>query len=125
MKMAEKDMTTDTLEQLFAEARDETVHLPDELMQRILADAERQQVDAPQGAVADGSATASGFWHQMLAMLGGWPAMGGLAAACAAGVWIGLAPPTFLPDPAELVMGVQSDIDLIDSNEFVLALSEE
>jgi len=29
--------------------------------------------------------------------------MGGMVAACGAGLWIGLVPPDFLPDPVEIL----------------------
>ncbi|MBE9639936.1 hypothetical protein IQ782_24070 [Salipiger pacificus] len=32
-------------------------------------------------------------WREALRVFGGWPALAGLAAACAAGVWIGVASP--------------------------------
>ena len=39
------------------------------------------------------AAARRGGWRDILGGLGGWPAMAGLAAACAAGVWIGVAAP--------------------------------
>lgn len=38
-----------------------------------------------------------GWLREMLAALGGWPAMAGLVAACATGVWFGAAAPSDLP----------------------------
>ena len=51
-------------------------------------------------------------------MLGGWAGLGGLAAASAAGVWIGLAPPEFLPDPAGMVFQQEEDLELFQSFAF-------
>jgi len=120
--MGETDRDIAELEQLFAESRQGTGQVPGDLMQAILADADR--VQAGFSPVAE-PALRPGKWAQLLALLGGWPTFGGLAAACAAGVWIGLAPPSFLPDPAQIVTGSDSGIDLIGLGELTLALSEE
>lgn len=42
------------------------------------------------------SAARQPIWWQLLQTLGGWPGAAGLAAACAAGVWLGIAPPAAL-----------------------------
>lgn len=63
--------------------------------------------------------------QQFLRVLGGWPAMGGLAAACAAGVWIGVAPPDFLPDPVGLMVQGDTDVNLLDSYALSSVLPEE
>lgn len=48
-----------------------------------------------------------GILGQMLAAIGGWPAMAGLATAGVAGLWIGIAPPAALADVAgTLTQGV-------------------
>ncbi|PCH73117.1 MAG: hypothetical protein COC12_05295, partial [Rhodobacteraceae bacterium] len=110
------------LEALFTEARQGADQMPAGLMARIVADADRVQTgfDRPVAPV-----TAPGVWAQIMQVLGGWPAMGGLAAACAAGVWIGLAPPSFLPDPAGYVFESGADLDLIGGNQLALAMAEE
>lgn len=99
---------------LFDAARRDGAQLPDALSARMLADAAQVQAGfaspAPEAAQVPLS---PGIWRQMLALLGGWPAMGGLAAACAAGVWLGVSPPEFLPDPAGMVSAAQSDVDVL------------
>lgn len=120
--MVEVDRETDELEQLFSEARQGKVKLPGDLMRAILEDADQVQVGFLPAAE---STPGPGKWTQLLALLGGWPAFGGLAAACAAGVWIGLTPPSFLPDPAQLVTVSETDIDLIGMGELTLAMAEE
>ena len=45
---------------------------------------------------------------------GGWPALGGLAAATCAGFWIGFSPPAAIPDAGSLLLGGE-DITLDDS----------
>lgn len=136
MMMAEPDKDFggdfDDLERLFAQGRCGAAPLPEALQQRILADADRVQAGFSRRAATGGSPTgaptgaptaAPGFWAQFLAGLGGWPAMGGLVTACAAGVWIGLAPPAFLPDPAQLVLGVETEIDLMGMGGLAAALA--
>jgi hypothetical protein len=120
--MAETQKDIDDLDRFFQAARQETAPLPDGLTARILHDAETAQAgfSAP---VKD--APTPGAWRQVMEMLGGWPAMGGLATACAAGVWIGVAPPSFLPDPVQLVTGTQTDIDLFGAEDLVNIMSEE
>jgi len=112
----------DELDLLFAQARKTPGQVPTGLTHRIVADAQDVQVGfATAPDIADGR----GLWAQLLAALGGWPTMGGLVTACAVGVWIGLAPPSFLPDPAQFVTGQVSDIDLIGMDDLVAALSED
>ena len=48
-----------------------------------------------------------------------------LAAACAAGLWIGLAPPDGLPDPVGLWEQSQTTYDLLQGSDLALALSED
>ena len=79
------------LEEFFAEARALRPVPSEELMARLMADAER---DWPRPAGPP--AAAHGSWRDWITALGGWPAMGGLVAATVTGVWIGAAPPTGL-----------------------------
>jgi len=122
--MADEHEDFDDLERLLAQGRREAGQMPKDLSQRILHDAMRVQAEfsapAPAQAVSVPSA-----WAQFVAALGGWPAMGGLATACAAGVWIGFAAPSFLPDLSGFVALDSSDIDLIELDGLVLAMSEE
>ncbi len=110
------------LERLFGAARDAPVDFPEGLNKRILADADRVQAGRVAARVA---VPAQGIWSQFLGVLGGWPALGGLATACAAGIWIGLAPPSFLPDPVRLVIGDDVFPDVIDADALAAAMSEE
>ena len=89
------------IEALFAAARQDRSELPDTLSQRMLRDAEQTQQGfaRPEAVVTAGP----GLLGQIKAALGGWPTLGGLATACLAGLWIGVAPPAFLPDPLDLV----------------------
>ena len=135
--MADTEKDIDLLEALFEEARQDQPTLPDDLSARILADAadaadvQARQAAAlavppaqnPAGALA---ASAIGMWRQFRAAVGGWPAMGGMAAACAVGLWIGLAPPSFLPDPAEFTqLSVDTTALPYDSYDLAVMLGEE
>lgn len=131
--MADMDKGMDELDLLLGQVQakvqdreqDGHGHMPAGLEQRILADAGRVQAGFSGGGAQARAPVAAGLWAQILAGLGGWPVMGGLATACAAGVWIGLAPPAFLPDPAQLVLGGGAYIDLINMDDMAAALSAE
>ena len=82
------DGREDWIDDLLADAARTKAAPDDGLVARVLADAHRVQAEGwPQ---AD---PAPGFWAQLTEVLGGWPSFGGLAAASAAGLWLGLAPP--------------------------------
>ncbi|WP_243470699.1 hypothetical protein [Ruegeria denitrificans] len=93
--MAEDDME---LDQLFAQARRNRPEMPDDLVVRILTDAEMVRLDRMRPVIPPRS-----VWARILDGIGGWQSMSGLAAASAAGVWIGFAAPDFLPDPATII----------------------
>lgn len=72
------------LEAFFAAARAETPAPAPDFMARLAEDAVARMPRGP------------GLWPQLKAALGGWAGMTGLATACAAGLWIGISPPTAL-----------------------------
>lgn len=135
--MSDKDTSLsdmDHLEDLFATARREPVELPQALQAAMLAEAAdiqsaRKAELAPTAATIAGAARQApiSLWRQFLAAVGGWPALGGLAAASLCGLWIGLAPPDFLPDPVEsyasytsgsqLTADLQYDVSFLISDE--------
>ncbi|MBY6082722.1 hypothetical protein [Ruegeria arenilitoris] len=88
------------LDLLFAEARQAHVDLPDDLAVRILTDAEAIRLAATKTA----KPKSQGFLGNLVAGLGGWQALSGLAAASVVGAWVGFAAPSFLPDPANYIM---------------------
>ncbi len=100
--MAETDRE---IEGLFAEARRGRDGLPGPLAARIEADALRVQAGWRQ------MPQRRGIWDQLTALLGGWQGLGGLATAGMAGIWIGLAPPDFLPDPVGLIVATPAEAD--------------
>ncbi|MBK0326694.1 hypothetical protein I5535_05235 [Rhodobacteraceae bacterium F11138] len=119
--MAETDRDLSDFENLFRAARDQHAVLPQDLEDRIIADG--LQVQRSRLSVAAPRVRTVGRWKLLLDVLGGWPAMGGMAAACAAGVWLGLAPPQALPDPMQLVQAGESNW-LVD-DDLALAMVEE
>ncbi|MFV1493434.1 hypothetical protein VWX97_19775 [Phaeobacter sp. JH18-32] len=124
------------LDDLFAEARTAApMALPPALERAILSDAQATQAAILQRSVpvedlaaepADMRDRIFAGLRDLLAGLGGWPALGGLSVAGAAGLWIGLAPPSFLPDPVSLA-GLEMSEDALpdDSYDLAMVLSEE
>ncbi|WP_246045427.1 hypothetical protein [Rubellimicrobium roseum] len=78
----------DELEMIFAQARGLRPEPDDDLMARLMADALREMP----GTVVAAPRPKPG-WRDWMRALGGWPALGGLAAATVAGFWIGLTAP--------------------------------
>ncbi len=89
----------DELDKMLAQARE--VSPPEALMGRVLQDAlATQMVPAPRPLPR------AGLWQRCHDLLGGWQGMGGLVATSCAGVWIGISPPAYLPEPAlDLLQG--------------------
>ncbi len=79
--------------------------VPQDLMARVMIDAE--QVQPRSNDVAR-----RGIWASVLDMIGGWPGVGGLALAGVAGLWIGVAPPVGLESMATTVLGSTQTVDL-------------
>lgn len=95
------------LDQLFAAARKERATLPDDLAVRIQTDAEAirlQNLPKPTRSI----------WARALDGVYGWQGMGGLVAASAAGLWIGMSAPAFLPDPASFLFSQDADYIVAD-----------
>ncbi|WP_254655288.1 hypothetical protein [Roseobacter sp. GAI101] len=86
---------TDMLESLFQDARAAPPQMPAGLMERVMADALALQSSPP----------ARG-WRGLWQAIGGAPALGGLITATAVGFWIGVAPPSGLPEiAAQIITG--------------------
>ncbi len=107
--MTEKDPDSTTLQPFFEAARADTPMPSGDLMARIEADA-LAMMPEPAGLV---SAPQRGIFGQLLDLVGGWPAVSGLAAATAAGVWIGVSPPVSVSDSVASLLG--QDIGLVTS----------
>ncbi|MGR3804896.1 hypothetical protein [Marinibacterium profundimaris] len=78
---------------VLAAARAEDARLPEGLSARVLADAARVREGWQAGARAAAPAPKLSVWQQLMGALGGVPALGGMMAACATGIWLGAAPP--------------------------------
>ena len=87
------DFETDELEDFFAAARATPTPMPADLQARILADAAEHMPGAR-------SSWQKALWH----LLGGATGLGGLVTATAVGIWLGVAPPSGLPDLAGQVV---------------------
>lgn len=126
--MAEK-LTRDVgLDAFFSAARDDRIGMPAGLAERMRADAAMVQAGFGRPVIADEPQRRSGgLLSQLWGALGGWPALSGMAVAGAAGIWLGVAPPNFLPDPLNVVMqqGQQADVDVLDSSYVLSAMLQE
>jgi len=100
--MAMSEHEDHDLEMFFRAARADAPEPSEALMARVLADAEAAlpPVAAADCAASTGGVGATASWVERL--LGGWRAMGGLATATVAGLWIGYAG---LADPSALSGG--------------------
>lgn len=124
--MVEKDEIFQELDHLFSEARKSPVRMPDDLTQRILADAEMVQggFAAPLPDPVAGRKPQAMF-AQIRAVFGGWSALGGMVAASMVGVWIGVSPPEFATGVDGLLPVISGDLDLFDSYGLGSTLMEE
>lgn len=104
MKMTKSE--DQMLEDIFALGRDTAPVPSDALMARILGDAAAAHTVAP--------APKRSLWAGVLDMLGGWPAVGGLAVAGVTGVWFGIAPPASVTTLAADLIGSSITVDLLD-----------
>lgn len=105
------------LDAFFAAAKHEQAVPSGDLMARVQAQALAEMPRA-------GLQAQPGGWRQLLAALGGWPAVAGLAAACVTGVWIGAAAPDAL---GTVWSGTEASLDTIGLDPvsgFDLALLE-
>ncbi len=105
----------DALDALFAQARTTDLQPTDGLLARIMADAvqvtqqRQEQAVTPLVPVRSG-----GLLAGLVAALGGWPALGGLAMATATGLYIGVAPPASLAAIGQAVWGETVTVSLDD-----------
>ncbi|SEW25401.1 hypothetical protein SAMN04488515_1857 [Cognatiyoonia koreensis] len=95
----------DFLEDIFATARiDDPVPSAD-LRARVLANAVVARTPERRST--------GQLWPGFLALLGGWPALGGVAAAGVAGLWVGLAPPAAVESLAADVFGTTTSVSFL------------
>lgn len=138
--MADTTHEIDELTAFFDAAKREAPRPAMTVLAQVAADAEQVQsswesadadIDPEQAGVTAtqhrGSAwfADSGIWQQFRAGLGGWAGLGGLATACAAGVWIGFSPPSQWPDPVGIMIQSGVEVDYFESEETAFLLSVE
>jgi len=103
--MTKRNMTDQDLDQLFETAR-RSVPEPDPGFLAALGDTAVAALDP----LAAPTPRPEAVWTQIATWLGGWGGVGGLIAATAAGVWIGVSPPAVLPDAAAFFSTTASEV---------------
>lgn len=88
MTTERNELTESQLDALLDQARSETAPVSDDLMARIMADAEREMPRVPE-PVTDAKPS-RGFFRELFAQIGGLPGVGGLAMAGIMGITIGI-----------------------------------
>lgn len=100
MKMTDREKPVSfDIDALLAEAAGDRPKVPASLTARVMQDADRLQPKVMQLQRAPVS-----LFARLGAALGGWPAVGGLAAASCAGFWIGFSPPDTMLDAGALLV---------------------
>jgi len=102
MKMTDPDMKH--LDRLLDEVAADTPEVPEALMSAVLRDA---ALEIPRPV-----APRPGVWDTLMDLVGGWPAVGGMAAAGVAGLWLGIAPPVALETATVEFLGSTQTVDL-------------
>lgn len=110
--MAINDQDDPALKALFAEARGFSPEPPDDLLARILADADAATRERAAGRTGAAPAPRPGWLAALLGALGGWPALGGLAASTVLGLLLGVAQPPALADLPASLWGEQVSVTL-------------
>jgi len=99
MSMSDKEQAEGGIDVFFEAARAQAPGPSPDLLARVLADAEATRQAHPTAALAP--APRPGIAARLYRLLGGWPAVAGLATAALTGIWIGTALPEGLLGPAE------------------------
>lgn len=115
------------LDALFHDARTDQPVISGGLMAAILDDATRVQETFAEPPVVEALQTQrTSVVSRLFMILGGGMGVSGLMTAGLAGVWIGLAPPSFLPDPAGLATASASlENDPFDGFDLSELMSED
>lgn len=110
------DPTMKRLDGLLDEVASHRPDVPDALMSAVLRDA---ALAMPRPAPRPG-------WREILMdMVGGWPAVGGMAAAGVAGLWLGIAPPVALETATVELFGTTETVDLFGPDPLSVFAVEE
>ena len=110
--MTEKTHETKWLEAHFDAARRQPAPPLGDLMQRVIADAER--VQAERGTAPATKPARMGWMRQLYHVLGGLPAVTGLGTAAAVGLWLGVFPPAALDRVAQGYLGAEDQSYVVD-----------
>lgn len=103
---------------LMGQAAQERLAPSDALLDRIMLDADAVLAEAAVAPVVSDLPRRS-LGAVIVAALGGWSAISGLAAAGVAGVWIGVAPPEALSDITQTVWGGDTvEIPLLETDTY-------
>ena len=111
------DLTDLELDDLFASARTVDPDPHDDFMARLFADIDDvadgfEQVALP---TEERRSLLASLW----AALGGWAGASGLAAAAAAGLWIGISPPASLSSVTDVIWADSVDVSLFASEDIL------
>ncbi|MFC2969847.1 hypothetical protein [Acidimangrovimonas pyrenivorans] len=117
--MTDRSKEFDGLEAFFDAARAEAPQPSEDLMARILADAEaetaRRAAPVPEAPSAiRPAAKVLGFWDALVLALGGRGALAGLAGAMVAGLWLGVSQPAPIASLAQQVAGDGTTLEQVD-----------
>ncbi|MBT8155971.1 hypothetical protein KMP13_19315 [Epibacterium ulvae] len=124
--MVEQDKALKELDALFQTARADQPELSDGLMAAILDDAARVQDTFRPASMGSAALNQPSIWSRFFATLGGGLGVGGLVTAGLAGIWVGVAPPSFLPDPVDLAAASSSlESDPFDGFDLSELMSED
>lgn len=99
--MTPTDRDIKHLDAVLRDARKQETRVPAHLMAAVLADARRLQPGLTVPPVRASAVVRT----RLFDLLGGWRAMGGLAVATCAGLWIGISPPAMLQDAEAVLFG--------------------
>ncbi|MCH2096360.1 MAG: hypothetical protein MK160_14795 [Rhodobacteraceae bacterium] len=111
--MTEETPDTPSLAPFFEAAQNAPMEPSGGLLERIEADA-LAMMPTPDAPVA---VRHRGIFAQVLECVGGWPAVSGLVAATAAGVWIGASPSVLVPDGVAVLLWHEAGVVTSDALE--------
>ncbi len=95
MKMTDKH-DDDLVQGFFDAAQGAQAEVSEGLMARVLADADAEATRRAVSVVKPRAVAQRQSGGGFFGLIGGWPAMGGMVAASAMGLWLGLAPPAIM-----------------------------
>jgi hypothetical protein len=107
----EAEMTNSDLDDLFAAVRQQPVAVSEDLMARVLQDAQTEQ---PMSVGLVKPKRRQGFWTGLFAALGGAGGLAGLSTAAIAGVWFGFAQPTALTTVTDSIWQTDVVVETVD-----------